>query len=143
MKRYPADAEAKLGFDAVRRRLESHARSPLGRERLEAMQPTADRAEVEALFARTAELQQALRSDDPVPLAPLPDVREALRRAGPKEATLDGEDLAEVGAVLQTMRRAHGYFRSRRKKYPEAARLAGHESLRSSEPRRDAPLSAA
>ncbi len=125
MKLYPDDAEAKLGFDAVRHRLEGHALGPLGRERLRAMQPSADRARIEGLLARTAELQQALRADDPIPLAPLPDVREALRRAQPKEAALEGEDLAEVGAVLGTMRRAHGYFKSRREKYPRVAGLAG------------------
>ncbi len=124
MQLYPADAEAKLGFDAVRRRLEGHARSPLGRERLEAMQPSTDRAAVGGLLTRTAELQQALRADDPVPLAPLPDIREVLRHAQPKDATVEAEDLAEVGAVLGTMRRAHGYFKSRRERYPDVAGLA-------------------
>ncbi len=124
MKLYPDDAQQKLGFDAVRQRLEGHALSPLGRERLRAMQPTADRARVEGLLARTAELQQALRAGDPLPLAPLPDVRDALRHAQPKEATLEAEDLAEVGAVLGTMRRAHGYFKTRRESYPEVAGLA-------------------
>lgn len=124
MQRYPADAEDKLGFDAVRRRLEGHAVSPLGRERLKAMQPSAARAPVERLLAQTAELQRALRADDPIPLSPLPDVRDALRRASPKGAALEAEDLAEMGAVLGTGRRAHGYFKSRRDKYPEVAGLA-------------------
>lgn len=124
MRLYPADAEQKLGFDAVRRRLEGHARSVLGRERLEAMRPSAERAAVERLMARTAELQAALRAGEPVPLAPLPDVRDALRRAGPKGATLEGEDLAEIAALLGTVRKAHGYFKSRRETYPETAALA-------------------
>ncbi|MEM1043755.1 MAG: endonuclease MutS2 [Bacteroidota bacterium] len=126
---YPADAEAKLGFDAVRHRLEGHARSPLGAERLAAMQPSADRARVEELLTATAELQQALRADDPVPLSPFPDVRETLRRAGPKDATVEAEALAEVGGVLGTMRRAHGYFRARRERYPEVAALAAQIAL--------------
>ncbi|MEP0548348.1 MAG: endonuclease MutS2 [Rhodothermales bacterium] len=124
MQLFPADAEHKLGFDAIRRRLEGHALSPLGRERLEAIRPSADRAHVERLLTRTAELQQALRADDPIPLAPLPDVRDALRRAGPKGASVEAEDLADVGAVLGTSRRAHGYFKSRRERYPEVAGLA-------------------
>jgi DNA mismatch repair protein MutS2 len=124
MQLYPADAEQKLGFDAVRRRLRDHAASPLGRERLDAMQPSADRAHVETLLTRTAELQQALRADDPIPLSPLPDVRDALRRAGPKGASVEGEDLAEIGAVLATARRMHGYFKARRDRYPEVAALA-------------------
>ncbi|MDX1530982.1 MAG: endonuclease MutS2, partial [Rhodothermales bacterium] len=124
MQLYPADAEQKLAFDLVRRRLEGHAQSVLGRERLEAMQPVASRPQVERLLWRTAELQEALRTDDPIPLAPLPDVRDALRRAQPKDATLDGEALADVGRVLGTMRRVDGYFRSRRETYPEVATLA-------------------
>src|SRR5690606_25197131 len=93
-------------------------------ERLEAVRPSADRAAVERLMAQTAELQEALRSDDPIPLAPLPDVRESLRRAGPKGASLEGEDLAEIGSLLGTIRKTHGYFKSRRETYPEAAALA-------------------
>jgi DNA mismatch repair protein MutS2 len=124
MQLYPADAEHKLGFDAVRRRLRAHAASPLGRERLDAMRPSADHAHVETLLTRTAELQQALRADDPVPLSPLPDVRDALRRAGPKGATVEGADLADVGAFLGTARRLHGYFKARRDKYPGVADLA-------------------
>jgi len=129
---FPDDAEAKLGFDLVRRRLEGHAQSALGAERLAAVAPVpaphadagAERPRVERLLAQTAELQAALRTDDPIPLTPLPDVREALRRAAPKDAWLDPEDLAEVAAALGTMRRAHGYFRARRERYPEVARLA-------------------
>ena len=124
MQLYPADAESKLGFDALRRRLEGHARSALGRERLEAMRPSSDRAVVERLLNRTAELQQALRADNPVPLAPLPDVRDAFRRAGPKGASLEPEDLGEIAGVLATMRRTHGYFKARREKYPQVAALA-------------------
>ncbi len=124
MQLYPADAEEKLGFHLVRRRLEGHARSPLGAERLAAMQPTTNRAVAERLLQQTAELQEALRTDDPIPLSPLPDVRSALRRAQPKDAMLDADELAEVGAALGTMRRVQGYFRSRRAKYPEVARLA-------------------
>ena len=124
MQLYPSDAEAKLGFDALRRRLEEHARSPLGRERLEAMRPSSDRAHVEGLLNRTAEVQEALRADDPIPLAPLPDVRDAFRRAGPKGASLEAEDLGEIVSVLATMRKTHGYFKSRREKYPKVAALA-------------------
>ncbi len=124
MKLYPDDAQQKLGFDAVRRRLEGHARSPLGRERLEVMQPSTDQAHVESLLTRTAEFQQALRADDPIPLSPFTDIREVLRHAQPKDATVEAEGLAEVGGVLGTMRRAHGYFKSRRDTYPEVATLA-------------------
>jgi DNA mismatch repair protein MutS2 len=121
---HPADAEQKLGFHLVRRRLEGLAMSGVGEERLAAVAPQTDRARVERLLVATEELQRALRADDPLPLSPIPDVRQALRRAQPKGAVLDPEELAEVAALLGTMRRAQGYFKSRRERYPEAARLA-------------------
>lgn len=121
---FPADAEAKLGFDRVRARLDALASSDLGRERLAAMAPTTERRAVETLLARTAELQAALRTDGPLPLAPLPDVREALRRAKPVGAMLDGEELAEIAALLGTMRRVQAHVRARRVALAETARLA-------------------
>lgn len=120
----PADAADKLGYARIVRRLAQLAAGPLGRERLAATAPLASRARVEALLAQTAELQELLRTDDPLPINPLPDVRQALRRAQPKDAVLDGEQLAEVAAMLGTWRRLAGYFRSRRERYPGAARLA-------------------
>lgn len=124
MRLHPADAEVKLGFDLIRRRLEGHAQGAVGRERLAALAPEPNRARVERLLAQTAELQEALRVDDPLPLTPAPDVRPALRRAQPRGAVLEAEELAEVLVLLGTMRRAQAYFRARRERYPETARLA-------------------
>lgn len=124
MQLHPADAEQKLGFHLVRRRLEGHALSTLGRERLAALAPLGSRRLVERALAEVAELQELLRGGEPLPLHPIHDVRAALRRAQPRDAMLPGEELAEVGAVLGTMRRAHAFFRARREEAPQTAALA-------------------
>ena len=48
MQQYPSDAEHRLGFDLIRERSEGYARTPYGRERLELLEPSADREGVAA-----------------------------------------------------------------------------------------------
>lgn len=121
---YPDTLEARLGFDVVREALKAQARSPLGAEAAAQLHPLRDLEAVKAELVRVAELQQALRFDDPVPLDNLLDLRPFLRQAAPEGARLEGEALAAVRCVLGTVRRLARYFRERRGKYPALALLA-------------------
>ena len=122
---FPPDAEHRLGFDVLRARLDSHARTPYGRERLAALAPSADRAEVDARLARAGEMQSVLGFDDPFPLGSADDIRSILKRLGPKDSAVDGEALHAVGRVLTMLRSVHEYLTQGRKaKYPGLGRVA-------------------
>ncbi|HYE95235.1 MAG TPA: endonuclease MutS2 [Rubricoccaceae bacterium] len=126
MQLYPADAEARLGFDTIRARLRAHARTPYGAERVDALTPSADRREVEQRLQRSGEMQGVLGFDAPLPLGGADDLRPLLRRVAPKDAWASGEDLAAVLHALAMLRRLHGYFESRHEKYPGLWGVAQH-----------------
>lgn len=115
---YPHDAEDRLGFDLIRERVEGHARTPYGRERLEALQPLADREEVAARLERSGEMQAVLGFDDPLPLSVSVDIRPLLDRIAPEGSTASGEELADAGCVLTSLRLLHEYLKARKDKYP-------------------------
>lgn len=121
MKTYPSSAEEKLGFDVLRARLAGAVRSSLGEDRLNAMRPTKRLDWLREELQRVAELQEAFRFDDRVPLDHLLDVREVLRQVKPEAAYVGPEDLLAVRLVASTARRVKGYFEQRKGKYPALA----------------------
>ncbi len=138
---HPDTAEKKLGFDVLREKLVAYARSPVGAERLAAMQPAATATEAREEMQRVAEWLGALRFDDAPPVDAFPDVRVMLRRIAPEGGYAEPEDLAGLRRVLGVARRVRAYLGTRRDKYPAlaliAANLAPADSL---ERRLDATL---
>ena len=118
---FPGSLEEKLGFDVIRDRLGSQVMSPLGRERLEGMQPARTIGWLQAELERVEELQGAYRYDDAVPLHHVYDLRQVLKRAAPEDAYVDPEDLKAVRLVLITLRRLKRYFEDRSQDYPRLA----------------------
>ncbi len=114
---FPKSVESKLGFDVLRARLDELMLSEMGRDGLTAMRLSRDRGWIQAELERVAELQQAIRFDDPLPLHRIVDVREAARRAAPEGAMLGPEELFDLRQALVTSRRLHDYFGKRREKY--------------------------
>ncbi len=129
----PASAREKLGFDHVVLRLRESLISLAGHDELDALKPTNDRSSLESAFKRVSELQEVFRFDDPVPLEPMPDIRDHLRLAVPEGAYLEGTQLLEVAYHARTSRLVRHYFAQRSEKYPEIARttssLAVHRDL--------------
>ncbi len=121
MKTYPDGLEEKLGFDVIRDRLEGKLKSPIGRERLDGMQPARSMDWLRAELTRVEELQGAFQYDDAVPLSNFYDLRDVLRRAAPEEAFVDPEDLKAARLLLVTVRRLKQYFESRASDYPRLA----------------------
>jgi DNA mismatch repair protein MutS2 len=121
METYPDSLDEKLGFDVVRDRLAARVESPLGQERLKAMRPARSMDWLRAELDRVEELQGAFRYGDSVPLSPMYDVRDALRRAAPEDAYVDPEDLMAIRRTLVTLRRLKKHFRTRREDYPRLA----------------------
>ncbi len=121
METYPDSLEEKLGFDVVRGRLEGLVQSPMGRERLDAMRPARTMDWLRAELDRVEELQGAFRYGDSVPLSPMYDLRDALRRAAPEDAYIDPEDLKAIRETHITLRRLKKHFSARRDDYPRLA----------------------
>ncbi len=121
METYPDSLDEKLGFDVVRDRLAARVQSPLGQERLASMQPARTMGWLRGELGRVEELQGAFRYGDSVPLSPMYDLRDALRRAAPEEAYVDPEDLMATRRTLVTLRRLKAHFEARREDYPRLA----------------------
>lgn len=124
MDTFPKAIEAKLGFDVVRRRLEALVTSPPARDRLAGLKPSSELKRIKAELTRVAELQQAFRFDDPVPLSGLPDVRASIRRAAPAGSMLNPDEFTALLQILITARRLRGYFEKRSEKYRSLSRVA-------------------
>jgi len=125
METYPSSLEEKLGFDVIRRRLENLVKSPLGREHLDTMKPARTMGWLRDELERVEELQGAFRYGDTVPLSPMYDLRDALRRAAPKDAYVDPEDLMAIRKTLITLRRLKQHFNNRCDDYPRLADAVG------------------
>ncbi len=121
---YPDSLEEKLGFDVLRTRLRHYVLSTLGEEQLRAMIPLVDLEYVHEAMWQVAEMQDALRFDDPVPFEGELDIRSILHRIQPANTWISGEELRAVWRVLQTTRRLRSYFERRREKYPYVRMLA-------------------
>lgn len=121
MDTYPDALEEKLGFDVIRDQLEHRVRTPMGQERLDGMDPARSIDWLRRELSRVEELQAAFDYDDAVPLDPLHDLRDVLRRAAPEEAFVEPEALAAVRRTLVTLRRLKSYFKTRDSDYPRLA----------------------
>jgi DNA mismatch repair protein MutS2 len=124
MQTYPDGLEEKLGFDVIRNRLAGKVKSPIGRERLDGMQPARTMDWLKTELTRVEELQAAFQYDDAVPLSNFYDLRDVLRRAAPEEAFVDPEDLKAVRLTLVSLRRLKTYFAQRDHDYPTLAAAA-------------------
>jgi DNA mismatch repair protein MutS2 len=121
---FPDTAAGLLGFDAVRARLVQHATGPEAAETLAALHPFGSADAARAEMARTADLADALRFDDPVPFAHADDLRPVLRRIAPEGGRAAAEDLLALRRTLETVRLLGAYLGARRTKYAALAALA-------------------
>jgi len=85
------------------------------------MQPARSMGGLRRELDRVEELQGAFQYGDSVPLSPMYDLRDALRRAAPEDAYVDPEDLMATRRTLVTLRRLKRHFEARRDDYPRLA----------------------
>ena len=114
----PPDAEARLGFDALRARLRGHARTPYGRERIDAMRPQAEAAPVRERLARAGEMRAALDGGAAVGPRSVDDLRPVLARLAPKDARVGGEGLDAARRTLAALRELSDAVQVRREAAP-------------------------
>jgi DNA mismatch repair protein MutS2 len=114
---FPASIEQKLGFEALRERLDAYTFSRMGQEALEALAPSDHVPTIREVLAQVADFQAIIRFDDANPLGNMPDVREVVRRALPEGAFLQPEALLAVLSILRMTRLLHAYLHARKEKY--------------------------
>ncbi len=118
MKIFPENTIEKLGLSTILEATLEKVHGPVSREVVEALAPMSDRVAVESALDRTSEAMRLMRSGEPLPLAEMPDVRNALNRARPEGSVLDPTSLLHIGQLLVMSRRIKQYFDQRDEQYP-------------------------
>lgn len=125
---YPQNFEQKTGFDQVRRLLDRHCLSPLGKQRVEEMTFT-DRFDVlSERLDQTDEFVRILQGDREFPSDHFFDVRDSLKRIRPEGTFLDEKELYDLKRSLLTIGEIVRFFRDDEDgtiPYPALTRLAG------------------
>lgn len=99
-----------LELDQVRQHLSELARSPGGKQACLRLAPSPERDVAAAALLLSWECYRTIERHGELPLAEIPDVREALRRAAHEGFLLDGLSLLTIRAVLDDAQRVHAYL---------------------------------
>ncbi len=100
---YPQNYEQKIGFDEVRRLLETHCLSPLGRERVGRMQFCTDIRRLREWLEQTREFIRIREEEEDFPDQHFFDMREALRRIRLEGTYLETGELYDLKRSLDTI----------------------------------------
>ena len=73
-------------------------------------------------LSRTSELMSQYRFADPLPLPPLADTRDALKRARPEGSMLDPDSFLRLFQIAHSSRRIRQYFSQREDAFPSMAK---------------------
>jgi DNA mismatch repair protein MutS2 len=118
----PRDLDV-LAYPTVLETLAGLTVSTAGREAWLGTAPARDRAAAERALDRQWTFHRLAETRGPVPLAPFPDVREALAVAGTENAVLPGQRLVEIRTVLRQVRSLQQFLRARIAEFPALADL--------------------
>jgi DNA mismatch repair protein MutS2 len=113
-----------LEYPRILDAIATHARSAAGRERVHALQPTADQAEVMRRLDVVDELVTLTGETTSVPLGDVPRVERALAAATPLGSALDCEALAEIRDLLETARAVRRHLARDPLRFPSLGVLA-------------------
>ena len=124
---YPNNIEQKIDFTVIREELMRRCASPLGRERVEAMQMETDYDTVQHLLLLTDQMRQA--KADPMltfPRGDIHDVREAIARIRIEGLFLDEAELDDLRKTLSYAAELEAFFASLdEQKYSLLKKFAG------------------
>ncbi len=118
MKLVPSHLLDKIGFEAVREATLRHVYSPMGRERIERMEPSDDRETVDRQLSETDEMMRLLDNDDPFPLYRVDDISSQLNRADAEGSVLPQESFPRIAELLGVIRKVKNYLVERQERYP-------------------------
>lgn len=107
---YPKDIESKLGFDAVRAEVARLCTSRMGKEAVEAMTFSSDRAVVIRLLKQTSEMLSLIRSASDLPGANVYDVVPYLNEIKASGSYMTAERLNSLGKMLASISEVKNFF---------------------------------
>ncbi len=107
-----------IEFHKIRELIAGNAATAFGREAVEETVPGGDPEAVRRSLGMADEMARAVRTDDPVPMGGIRDVRQSLPVAARVGARLDEEALLELCELARSADRLRSYFKSRSGKYP-------------------------
>ncbi len=108
---------AKLEFPKVKNHIKRYAVSEAAKEIISNLAPISSFSEIRNRLDAITETKILLESDDPLPLDNLPDIREALNRAGILDYAIPASEIHSIGIFLKTSRIISSYFSKRKSKY--------------------------
>jgi DNA mismatch repair protein MutS2 len=114
---------SRLELDKVKQRIQNYTLSPLGREHVENLAPSADLEEVRHSLAGVSEMKRLLETDDYPPLENVFDIRTSLSRASIENYILSSAELHQIALVLSTSEKIRSYFARRQQLYPVMWRI--------------------
>jgi DNA mismatch repair protein MutS2 len=109
---YPDNFEAKIGFDVIRKMLKEACLCPLGVERVEAMEFSAQYEQIQTALLQTSEFVRVLHEEE-FPDQHFFDVRPALRRIKIANTYLLVEELFDLQRSLDSIDRIVKFFARR------------------------------
>lgn len=121
METLSASTRERLGFGRVLQLIAERAVSPLGQERLLALEPSDDPEEIERRCARLAEVWQLLDLQAPLPISGLFDLRATLIQLRPAGSVIDPEDLKAIAGLSHLTCRMAGFLDQHTEETPRLA----------------------
>jgi len=112
-----------LAFPRILDALATLAVSGPGAEVCRGLRPAREHAEAESRLERQWSFFRLVEVSGPAPLTHFPDIRESLALASHEGATLSGERLVEVRAVLRQTHSLQRFLRARIREFPALADL--------------------
>ncbi|MBI5167788.1 MAG: endonuclease MutS2, partial [candidate division NC10 bacterium] len=115
-----------LEFEAIKAWLASHACTPLGAERVGALNPSSNREEVEAWLDECSEFREILAKGEVAPFQGITDIRDSLVRSRIEGFVLSSHELLQIANTLEASRRLRVFFRQQKASCPRLCRPFGH-----------------
>jgi len=113
-----------LEYDQIRKLLESHATSGLGKRQVRQIRPLTDRQRIEELIAETTELKKLLAPSRELPIGGLHDLFPLLDKLDRGEDVLLIEEILLIADTLRAGRAVRAYLEDADESAPRLRRLA-------------------
>lgn len=107
----------KLEFPKVKNHIQRYAVSEAAKEKINNLLPICSFDEIRNRLDAVTETKSLLESDEPLPLDNLPEIRDALNRAGILDYAIPASEIFSIGIFLKTSRIISSYFSKRKAKY--------------------------
>lgn len=125
---YPENFESKIGFDKIRQQLVAKCLSPLGEEKVEEMNFSANYTDITTALSQTEEFIRIIQEEDSFPTNYFIDVRYSLRNIRVEGTWIDESALFDLRRSLQTIRDIVAFLKKEEEEntpYPFLFALAG------------------